>query len=319
MGRPVSVGVLAAVVAGGCAALLETAAATSGMYPRLLHSALVERVDLLTLQERQVEAWLEYEAEIGLPEDVLKAEQVMGGPDIIRSVKSGGGYHGVVAQRLGQSGPPQGVWVFDAEWQACGEVRGLPAHKPGLTYTISLCLDETGTRWAAVVAQAGEQSVTDVGLISPARLRFEPKLHYEGCSHVWLAWRGEHIAVSPSVGVESSNFILDFDPASGAGTVLYKEDVEGSGRAPFGAIAVSPTGRYIAFGRAPYRPQREYGLWLLDTERGECEKILWDETGLLDCVPMRWSGPDTLILRHTIGRGTSVRHQWHRATLRLPE
>ncbi len=320
MGRPVSVGVLAAV-ACGCAVLLHTAAATSGTYPRLLHSASVERVELLTAEGRLAETWLEYEADVGLPEDMLRAEQVMGDRDTIRSVKSGGGYHLVVAQRVGQGGPPQGIWVFDAEWQARGEVMGLPADQPGTTYyTISLHLDGTGTRWAAVVAQWGEERcATDVGLISPGRLRFEGKLHCDRCSHVALAWRGDHIVVSPSLGVESSNFILDFDPASGASTVLYEEDVRGSGRAPFGAITVSPTGRHIAFGRAPYRPGREYGLWLLDRETGECEKILYDETGLLDCVPIRWSGPDTLILKHTIGRGQSVRHQWYRATLRLPK
>lgn len=318
MGRAMSVGVLTAVLAGGCVALLETAAATSGRYPRLLHSPLVERVDLLTLQEKQVEAWLEYEAQIGLPADVLKAEQVIGDSDAIRSVKSGGGYHGVVAQRLGQNGPPQGVWVFDEEWQARGEVAGLPAHNPGLIYTVSLYLDESGTQWAAVVAQAGEQSVTDVGLISPARLRFERKLQYHGCARADLAWRGDHIVVSPDVTADRRDFILDLDPASGEERVLLQEGVGSIGRGRFGGIRSSPDGRYIAFGRAPYPPNWEFGLWLLDVETGECEKILYDNTGLRDCVAKRWSGADTLVFTHTVQRGARVKQRWYRARLRLP-
>lgn len=286
--------------------------------PKLRHSNVVENVAALTQVEALAEAMREYEAELPIPADGERASKLVPEGQVVCEVKSAGGYHAVVTRRETPAPAAPSLLCYDAEWRPLGEVKGLPRHDGKSDYRISLYPNPDGSRWAVLAVQTEDKgSSAALGLVRPPEMRFGRNL-IQGSNGVSdVAWWGDRLIVVAYSHAAQTSSILSFD-SSGKVRTLYEENAPGVGRAWIGAIAPSPDGRHLAFGRAPTRPNLEYGLWLLDTETGRCGKILWDDTGLMDCRPTRWEGPNSLLFLHTLGRGFTVKRQWHRARLRLP-
>jgi len=285
--------------------------------PPVIYLPPVENIWPLTPEEVQTERVREHREAVAPAEDLAAAAGVLPKGYVVCSVKSAGEVHAVIGRLATHDVVPPNLWFCDKDWQMLGEVTGLPqgSEGPYHNYVLELRPHPDGVYWGVIATLEGGASVAQLGFIRLPELTFRPKLRLEGGAD--LAWRGDRVILSVSLGADPKSSIVELSPESGALKILYQEDASVAGRAPIGHIVLSSDGRRLAFARAPLRSHLEYGLWLLDTATGRCQKAVYDETGLLDCMPIRWDGPDTLVFTHTTERGARVRHTWYRARLKL--